>query len=82
MAKYYQDKRRQQAIAAVFSNDTAARMAVGMLESHGIECGLADTVMSSIYPLGDVNPNFGVRLFVNEADLDRALQLLKEHGDI
>jgi len=72
----------RKALVAVLESDSAARMAAGMLEDNGIVCSFADSVMNRIYPLGNVNPNFGVRLFVAESDLERARQLLEEHGDI
>lgn len=68
-------------LAATFGNARLAAIAKGMLASHGIPAILDNATFSSILPLS-FNSIGEVRLMVNETDLDDALRLLREHGDL
>lgn len=67
-------------LAATFSTIQAAYIAKGMLENHGIMSIINNEDFNSIYPIG-FNSIGGVRLLVNEPDLNRAKQLLEEFHD-
>ena len=53
-----------------------------MLADHGIECLLDNRTTNAIFPMGDTNPNFGVDIIVDAANLTEARRLLHEHDDI
>lgn len=67
-------------LAAQFSSDTAAHMAQGMLQSNGIESHIESDSMATLYGAGMTWAP--IRLFVKAPELERALELLREHGDI
>ncbi|HEY1936834.1 MAG TPA: DUF2007 domain-containing protein [Candidatus Angelobacter sp.] len=66
------------AIAAVFYDLHEADIAVGLLESCGVECFLCDEHMHRVHPLAS-DVIGGVRLQVSAQDLDLAKELLKEY---
>lgn len=68
-------------LAATFPNDRIASIARGMLEANGIPSILENQYMSGIYPIS-FNSLGEVRLMVNASQLEDALRLLNEHGDI
>jgi hypothetical protein len=67
------------ATAAIFYNLHEADIAVGLLESCGVDCFLCDEQMHRVHPLA-VNVIGGVRLQVSEKDLELAKELLKEYS--
>lgn len=69
-------------VAAVFDNAIDAHIAQGMLQSHGIPSMLDNEIFSSIYPLGASSGFTGVKLIVNNEDLERALTLLNNSNDL
>ena len=66
------------ATAAVFYNLHEADVAVGLLESCGIDCMLCDEHMHRVHPLAS-DIIGGVRVQVREQDLETAKELLKEY---
>ncbi|MGC2698392.1 MAG: DUF2007 domain-containing protein [Candidatus Angelobacter sp.] len=64
--------------AAVFYNLHEADIAVGLLESCGVNCFLCDEHMHRVHPL-TAEVNGGIRLQVLEQDLEVAKELLKEY---
>jgi hypothetical protein len=66
------------ATAATFYNLHEADIAVGLLESCGVDCFLCDEHMHRVHPLAS-DVIGGVRLQVAHADLDLARELLKEY---
>lgn len=66
-------------VAAEFTNARDAAIAAGMLENHDIECHVMDDAMSTLYGAGATWAP--VRLYVAEADAERAAALLREHSD-
>lgn len=66
------------AIAATFYNLHEADIAVGLLESCGVECFLCDEHMHRVHPLA-ADVIGGVRLQVAHRDLEVARELLKEY---
>ncbi|HEU4415650.1 MAG TPA: DUF2007 domain-containing protein [Candidatus Angelobacter sp.] len=66
------------AIAAIFYNLHEADIAVGLLESCGVDCFLCDEHMHRVHPL-TAEINGGIRLQVLERDLETAKELLKEY---
>ncbi len=68
------------ALAAEYNDEVTAGIARGMLEANGIPAIVEGTNMVRLYLGAQIwNP---VRLMVRQCDLDTALTLLKEHGDI
>lgn len=68
------------ALAAEYNDEVTADIARGMLEANGIPAIVEGTNMVRLYLGAQIwNP---VRLMVRQCDLDSALSLLKEHGDI
>ncbi len=68
------------ALAAEYNDEVTADIARGMLEANGIPAIVEGTNMVRLYLGAQIwNP---VRLMVRQCDLDTALTLLKEHGDI
>lgn len=68
------------ALAAEYNDEVTADIARGMLEANGIPAIVEGTNMVRLYLGAQIwNP---VRLMVRQCDLDTALSLLKEHGDI
>lgn len=68
------------ALAAEYNDEVTADIARGMLEANGIPAIVEGTNMARLYLGAQIwNP---VRLMVRQCDLDTALTLLKEHGDI
>lgn len=68
------------ALAAEYNDEVTADIARGMLEANGIPAIVEGTNMVRLYLGAQIwNP---VRLMVRQCDLDAALKLLKEHGDI
>lgn len=64
---------------AQFPNPTAAALYLSVLESHGIPALLRNDNMATLgYP--GMNP-VGVELLVNEDDVDRASEVLKQGVD-
>lgn len=79
----YTNRKQPSAVAAAtFDGPVDAQLAAGMLESNGISVIVNSQAMSGVYPLGNVNSNFGVSIYVSAEDYDRAMKLLREHGDI
>jgi hypothetical protein len=66
------------ATAAVFYNLQEADIAVGLLESCGVDCLLCDEHMHRVHPLA-TDVIGGVRVQVREQDLELARELLKEY---
>ena len=66
------------ATAQVFYNLHEADVAVGLLESCGIECFLCDEHMHRVHPLA-TDVIGGLRLQVAQQDLEVAKELLKEY---
>ena len=67
-------------LVAQFSSEQLAYMAKGMLEENGIESFIDTNIMGTLYgSFGTWSP---IRLFVKQADLERARLLLREHGDL
>jgi len=64
------------ATAATFYNLHEADIAVGLLESCGVDCFLCDEHMHRVHPLA-TDITGGVRLQVAEQDLELAKELLK-----
>lgn len=73
-------KDTQPVAVAEFTNARDAAIAAGMLENHGIRCHVADDAMSTLYGAGATWAP--VRLFVRADEAERAVGLLREHGDI
>lgn len=67
------------ATAAVFYNLHEADVAVGLLESCGVDCFLCDEHMHRVHPLA-TDVIGGIRLQVAEQDLEVAKELLKEYS--
>ena len=68
------------ALAAEYNDEVSANIARGMLEANGIPAIVEGSNMVRLYLGAQIwNP---VRLMVRQSDLDTALTLLKEHGDI
>lgn len=68
------------ALAAEYNDEVTADIARGMLEANGIPAIVEGTNMVRLYLGAQIwNP---VRLMVRQCDLETALTLLKEHGDI
>lgn len=67
-------------LAAEYNDEVSANIARGMLEANGIPAIVEESNMVRLYLGAQIwNP---VRLMVRQCDLDYALKLLKEHGDI
>jgi hypothetical protein len=66
------------ATVAVFYNLHEADVAVGLLESCGVECFLCDEHMHRVHPLA-TDVLGGVRLQVRQQDVEVAKELLKEY---
>lgn len=67
-------------LAAEYNDEVSANIARGMLEANGIPAIVEGSNMVRLYLGAQIwNP---VRLMVRQPDLDAALKLLKEHGDI
>ena len=66
------------ATAAIFYNVHEADIAVGLLESCGVDCLLCDEHMHRVHPLA-TDVIGGVRIQVREQDLELAKELLKEY---
>jgi len=64
--------------AAVFYNMHEADIAVGLLESCGVDCLLCDEHMYRVHPLA-TDVIGGVRVQVREQDLELAKELLQEY---
>jgi Putative prokaryotic signal transducing protein len=67
------------ATAATFYNLHEADIALGLLESCGVDCFLCDEHMHRVHPLA-TDMIGGVRLQVAEHDLELAKELLKEYS--
>ena len=67
-------------LAAEYNDEVSANIARGMLEANGIPAIVEGSNMVRLYLGAQIwNP---VRLMVRQCDLDAALKLLTEHGDI
>jgi len=64
--------------AAVFYNLHEADIAVGLLESCGVDCLLCDEHLHRVHPMATEIMG-GVRLQVREQDLEVAKELLQEY---
>jgi hypothetical protein len=64
------------ATAAIFYNLHEADIAVGLLESCGVDCLLCDEHMHRVHPMA-TDIIGGVRLQVREQDVELAKELLK-----
>lgn len=67
-------------VAAKFGDYTSASIAAGMLEDNGIPAHAVDSIMGTIYSAGYTWAP--VSLYVRAEDLERARELLRQHGDI
>ena len=67
-------------LAAQFSGEPEAYMAQGMLAENGIEAFVQPDSMATLYGAGATWAP--IKLFVGEDNLEKALVLLREHGDI
>lgn len=67
------------ATAATFYNLHEADIALGLLQSCGVDCFLCDEHMHRVHPLA-TDIIGGVRLQVAEQDLELAKELLKEYS--
>ena len=65
------------ATAAIFYNLQEADIAMGLLESCGVDCFLCDEHMHRVHPLA-TDVIGGIRLQVVEQDLELAKELLKQ----
>lgn len=66
-------------VVAEFTNTRDAAITAGMLENHDIQCHVMDDAMSTLYGAGSTWAP--VRLYVAEADAERAAALLREHSN-
>ena len=67
-------------VAAEYLDEVKASIAAGMLDANGIPSVLEGTHVAQMYFSSAIwNP---VRLMVRQDDLDAALELLRQHGDI
>lgn len=53
----------------------------GMLESHGIEAYISQSVLSSVFPAPDSGTG-AVGVYVSEQSLEKAKNLLRQCGDL
>ena len=60
--------------------DQEALVVKGLLESEGIWCAMGSDVPHSVIPL-NVDGLGAVRIMVSERDVERAKQLISEHGE-
>ncbi|HMC30075.1 MAG TPA: DUF2007 domain-containing protein [Candidatus Angelobacter sp.] len=67
------------ATAAIFYNLHEADIALGLLESCGVDCFLCDEHMHRVHPLA-TDVIGGVRLQVMQQDLELAKELLQEYS--
>jgi len=67
-------------LAARFNNETGAQIASGMLRDNGILSFVSGSNMNVLYGSGMTWAP--VDLYVRAEDLERATELLREHGDI
>ena len=81
MAKHMENKNTRIVLAATFDDMPMANIARGMLEANGIPAILDNEIAYSVLRI-ELTPTNSIRLMVREQDLDKALHLLKEHGDI
>lgn len=63
-------------VIKVFSNETEAIIAKGLLESEGISALIRKDDVGGMLP--SLQQTMGVKLLVNEQDADRALKVLEE----
>lgn len=68
-------------LAATYSDSTSAAIARGMLEANGIPSLIENDVMNTLFPIYSTALGY-IRLMVRESDLEKARQLLAEHGDL
>ena len=61
---------------AAFDTLDSAYIAMGMLETNGIECSLVNGVISSVYPLGWASPE----ILVNVKQAAEARQMMIDGG--
>lgn len=67
-------------VIAEFTTEAEAYIAKGMLEAEGISAEIEPNRMATLYGAGSTwSP---VRLFVADADAERARRLLEQHNDI
>lgn len=69
------------AVAAIYTSDAEANIALGMLRTNGIPCELNGELAYGVMGI-QLTPNDGIRLMVRAEDLDAALKLLAENGDL
>lgn len=67
-------------LAAQFSNEPMAQIASGMLEDNGIVSFVVGSNMAYLY--GGGSAWAPINLYVRSDDLDKARELLHQHGDI
>lgn len=68
-------------VVARFPDSVSASIAKGMLANHDIPSMIGNQAMSSLYPM-PMGGLWDVTLLVNDDDFERAVELLKDHGDI
>ncbi len=67
-------------MVATFSLEPDAYIAHGMLVNNGIDAYVETNSMATLYGAGSTWA--AIKLLVPEKDFDRAVELLREHGDI
>lgn len=67
-------------VVAEFTAEPQAYIAQGMLEDNGIPARVESNRMATLYGAGATWAP--IMLYVAETDINRALELLREHGDI
>ena len=63
-----------------YGETSEAWISKGLLENYGIRAEVVSNASSSVFPAPDAGIDVS-SLYVDEADRDRALELLAEHGD-
>lgn len=66
-------------VAASFTTDVEAHIAMGMLEAEGIPCRLNAPIMSTLYGAGSTWAP--IQILVPDQYLTRAIELLQSHQD-
>lgn len=63
-----------------YASQDEATIVQGMLEANGIDCRMHTDALSTLFPAPGAGGT-GVSLYVEPSDVQRARELLKEHGD-
>lgn len=67
-------------ILRTYGTPQAAYIAQGMLEANGIKAYVSENASESVFPAPDGGIS-STALYVDSPDYDRAMDLLREHGD-